>query len=570
MDFASPSQAGRITALLLCLCLSSRALPQEPRADADRKATVRRLYAEKRWEEIVQFAPLSSDPAELDLYRGLALAQLQRWAEARTAFETGRKKEPRDKRFPLELAGVAYRQQKLSEAKTNLKRALRLDRGDVYAQDFLATIYLLEGNLEAALQHWNPIGKPQITNLKFDPRPRVRAVLLDRAFAFSPAEVLHLNDLRTTEARIENMGIFPRYRFELVPEQEQSFAVMFRAAERNGWGDGTLDGLLSLLRGLPYQAVQPEFYNLNHSSLNVTSLQRWDSQKRRLFASLSIPLGQDPKWRPQFYLDGRNENWDLSGTFQGATSPKTDVKLQKAEAGAEIRSVVSGRWTWKSGMSLAYRSFGNLGGITPQAAPFFTGSFSLKYYAGFNYKLLRVPERRFTVDSIVSGQFGKAFARPLGPFGGIEGSLDVHWFPLPRGDDYEMRSRLRAGAIMGRVPLDELFALGIERDNNLWLRAHIGTRHGKKGNAPMGRQFILWNWETDKVVYQNAFLTLKLGPFLDAGKVADSSGDFRSGGWLWDPGVQCKVRVLESLTIVFSYGRNLRSSRNAFYTTVAR
>ena len=210
MDFASPSQAGRITALLLCLCLSSRALPQEPRADADRKATVRRLYAEKRWEEIVQFAPLSSDPAELDLYRGLALAQLQRWAEARTAFETGRKKEPRDKRFLLELAGVAYRQQKLSEAKTNLKRALRLDRGDVYAQDFLATIYLLEGNLEAALQHWNSIGKPQITNLKFDPRPRVRAVLLDRAFAFSPAEVLHLNDLRTTEARIENMGIFPR------------------------------------------------------------------------------------------------------------------------------------------------------------------------------------------------------------------------------------------------------------------------------------------------------------------------------------------------------------------------
>src|SRR5712691_652949 len=206
MDFASPSQAGRVTALLLCLCLSSRALPQEPPADADRWATVRRLYAEKRWEEIVQFVPLSSDPAELELYRGLALAQLQRWAEARTAFEAGRKKEPRDKRFLLELAEVAYRQQKLSEAKTNLKRTMRLDRGDVYAQDFLATICLLEGNLEAALQNWISIGKPQITNLKFDPRPRVRAVLLDRAFAFSPAEVLHLNDLRTTEPALRTWG----------------------------------------------------------------------------------------------------------------------------------------------------------------------------------------------------------------------------------------------------------------------------------------------------------------------------------------------------------------------------
>src|SRR5437870_13048756 len=128
MDFASPSQAARVTALLLCLCLSSGALPQEPPADADRRATVRRLYAEKRWEEIVQFAPLSSDPAELDLYRGLALAQLQRWAEARPVFETGCKTDPRDKRFLLEIAGVAYRQQTMSETNIYLKRSLRIDR----------------------------------------------------------------------------------------------------------------------------------------------------------------------------------------------------------------------------------------------------------------------------------------------------------------------------------------------------------------------------------------------------------------------------------------------------------
>jgi hypothetical protein len=366
------------------------------------------------------------------------------------------------------------------------------------------------------------------------------------------------------------MGIFPRYRIELLPDQAESFVAMSRLTESNGWGDGTLDGLLSLLRGLPYQAIQPEFYNLNRSSMNLRSMLRWDAQKRRLFASFSTPLAQEPRRRFEFYLDGRNEKWDLSDTFRGVPSLQSDVKLQKAEMGLEIRSIVSGRWSWSSGASLSYRNFQGLAGIAPQATPFFADGFSLKYRAGVEHKLLHHPERRLTVDSTVSGHFGKGFADLLGASGGIGGSLDLRWFPLPRGDDYETRGQFRAGAIAGPVPLDELFALGIERDNDFWLRGHIGTRDGKKGSAPMGRRFFLWNWEADKIVHQNAFLTVKLGPFLDAGKIMDPSGDFGSEGWLWDPGLQCKVRVFGSLTFVLSYGRDLRSGRDAFYTTVSR
>jgi len=44
----------------------------------------------------------------------------------------------------------------------------------------------------------------------------------------------------------------------------------------------------------------------------------------------------------------------------------------------------------------------------------------------------------------------------------------------------------------------------------------------------------------------------------------------RAKGWLLEPGIQCRLRVLGSLTIVFSDGRNLRSSRNALYTTALR
>jgi hypothetical protein len=74
----------------------------------------------------------------------------------------------------------------------------------------------------------------------------------------------------------------------------------------------------------------------------------------------------------------------------------------------------------------------------------------------------------------------------------------------------------------------------------------------------------------DKNIYHGAFFKVKLGPFLDNGAVADSSGLFGSQSWLWDAGVQCKLQILGSVTVVLSYGRDLRSGRDVFYGTVLR
>ena len=181
-----------------------------------------------------------------------------------------------------------------------------------------------------------------------------------------------------------------------------------------------------------------------------------------------------------------------------------------------------------------------------------------------------MPERRFTLDSSAEAKTGREFANELKPFSTIRNSLRAHWFPRAEGDDYEIEAQVRAGATAGKATLDEMFQLGIERDNDLWLRGHAGTRDGRKGAAPLGRQFFLANWEMDKNLYQNGFVTVKLGPFLDNGTVADSSGLFGSQRWLWDAGAQSKIRVLGSLTIVLSYGRDLRGGRNVLYGTVLR
>jgi hypothetical protein len=183
---------------------------------------------------------------------------------------------------------------------------------------------------------------------------------------------------------------------------------------------------------------------------------------------------------------------------------------------------------------------------------------------------VRVPERRFRLDTVAELRAGREFANGLGPFGTLRGSLIAHWLPQAQGDDYEMQTRFRAGGTLGKVTVDELFQLGIERDNDLWLRGHAGTIDGRKGAAPLGRRYFLVNWEIDKNVYRNGFLTVKLGPFLDSGAVADSSGLVGSREWLWDAGALCKVRLLGSLTVVLSYGRDLRGARNTFYGSVIR
>ena len=184
--------------------------------------------------------------------------------------------------------------------------------------------------------------------------------------------------------------------------------------------------------------------------------------------------------------------------------------------------------------------------------------------------LIRFPERRFTLDSKASGELGAFFKDPLGRYGQLQGTLAARWLPRARGEDYETQISLHAGRTIGDVPFDQLFTLGFDRDTPLWLRGHPGLQDGQKGGAPLGRDYLLVNSETDKILYRNALITLKAGSFLDTGKTYDSSAFFGSPKWLWDTGVQTKIKVLSQFQIVLGYGKDLRSGRNSFFTTVTK
>ena len=574
LDVVGGSGKGRVIRFWLVLFgLVFFSLPgaaQDGGPEQARLAAAQKAFDAADWGEAARLTEGPADQAsELDLLRGLALSHLEKWDDAKGALEAGARKSPRDSRFPVELAGIAYKQKDFGLAKKDLQAALRLNSNDAYTNEFLSTIYFLEGNLEAALKYWNREDKPRLRSVTFVPALKLSEHLGDRALAANAPQVLTGDALLATESRLDNLGIFSSRRIELTPAESGNYDLTLHVTERNLWGSSKAEGMLSLLSGLPYRTVYPEFYNLGGDAMNLRSLARWDPEKRRVFVDLSLPLYGDPSLRLRFYADARNENWNLSQTFSGLRTPLTDLNMRQVAAGAEFRNVINGRSSWSAGAEAANRNFRNLpGALSPAERAFFTGGGSLAGWLGAERTLWRVPEHRFTLDSSVKATAGREFA--LGPFATLQGSLSARWFPRAKGDDYGMRWQIRAGATAGKTSLDDLFQLGVERDNQLWLRGHPGTIDGRKGAAPLGRRYFLANWELDKNVYDNGLVSVKLGPFLDNGAIADSSGFFGSPGWLWDSGLQCKVRILNGVSVVFSYGQNLRGGKGVFYGTVLR
>ena len=557
--------------LLLLFLLPMRVQAQAGEPAAEKLSEIKKLYDAGNWDAVVRAVPQKPDDSpDVLLYRGLALARLQRWDEAKTAFLAGRERAPGDPRFLVELAGLAYRDKQFSEAKRDLRRALAMNARDDYANNFLASIYFQEGNLEAALKYWNRTGKPKLEDLTFEPPLKLRPLVLDRAFGFARGAEWQREQYLTTQARLRALDLYPGMLFELRAHDDGSFDMGFHAAERNGWGSTKWDGLVSLLRDAPFQAIDPEFYNLGRAGVNWVSTYRWDDEKRRVFTEVSAPVFQNPAARFRFYFDGRNENWNITNTFTPESPALRRLNLEKAAVGTELRFIESGRWEWTAGAEYSYREFRNVLGIPAVAAPLFTCGSSVALRSSVQRWLIRFPERRFTLNAVASGEFGTFFRDPLGRYGRLEATLAARWLPKSRGDDYETQVSLHGGRTIGDVPFDDLFTLGFDRDTPLWLRGHPGLQDGQKGDAPLGRNYVLVNAETDKILYRNGIVTLKAGPFVDTGKTYDPSGFFGSPKWLWDTGVQTKIRVLGGVQIVLGYGKDLRSGRNSFFTTVTK
>ena len=549
------------SALVFCLLLSCLGgLAQTPS-----QAQIDQLQSAHDWAGIVrQLEPLPSRTADQDYAYATALAHLDRLADAKRVFEAGQRLTPRDPRFPTELAGIEFTEKRYPQAARLLRRALRFAPNDTYANDFLGTDYYLEGNVPAALKYWNRVKKPNLAEVQTDPTLRISPVLLDSAFAFAPASEFTLPQYLDSLVRVRGLGIYPRPQFDLRAQADGNFTLAFRGEELNGFGDTKLQALVQIFRELPFQGVSPEYDNLHGQAINIESLLRWDAQKRRGWAEISGPFEHNAKHRWAFDADLRNENWRVRNGFAGDAPMLASLNLRTERVAGTLGSYASDRFRWNAGAEVSHRGYRSVDSgsvLTPQLL---ASGYQLKQLAQVQGAILRIPERRFSLLADARSEAARLWSESPESSEKLQGSLLAHWFPKPEGDDYESQTSLRAGRTLGQVPFDELFMLGLERDSDLPMRAHIGTRDGRKGSAPLGRNYLLVSWETDKNLYSNGLIALKLGPFLDTGAINDPGTALGSHKWLYDLGAQMKFRVF-STTVAFSYGKDLRSGNNAFY-----
>jgi hypothetical protein len=501
------------------------------------------------------------ESAEQDYERGLALARLGDMNGARAALEAGRAKAPADPRFAVELAGVEYRLQNHKAAKRWLKAALTLDCTHAYANDFAGTLFLADRNTRAALKYWNRIDKPRIEDVRYEPPPRLDPILLDRAFAFAPGSLLRLDQYDTTLRRLELLDVFADIRLELVPRRDGAFDLSFRNAERAGTGGTWASRALGLAKGIPYQTVHVDLFNLRGSAVNSVSQLRWDARKRRYSTSLTGPVGDTAARGFRVDFDARDEEWDL-GTPGAIAAPR--FRMRRIEAGAFLHVAAGASWRLHTGFAFGDRRFNELPPLAVQHYGLRDG-LSLEYRFGLRRDLSPSPEKRASIEYVLDFELGRMFRTSAGPFVRLESGFTWQWYPQPRGSDYHLQGRLVAGMIRGQSPFDKLFSLGLERDNDLFLRGHPGTREGRKGSGPLGRDFLVFNLEAGKKLFAGGFWNVTLGPFVDTGTIRDPDGPFGVQEWLIDCGVQSKITLMKQVVLTFSFGKDLRSGGHALY-----
>src|SRR5260370_7025954 len=133
----SPRKGFVIFFIVVLLALGSPAFAQDAASDQTRLPVAQSAFDAGHWEEAAKLArgPADQSP-DFDFLAGLALSRLEKWDEAKLAFDAGARKAPGDSPFLVELAAISYKQRHFRSPQTHLHAALNLNPRDSYSREF--------------------------------------------------------------------------------------------------------------------------------------------------------------------------------------------------------------------------------------------------------------------------------------------------------------------------------------------------------------------------------------------------------------------------------------------------
>ncbi len=564
MDTPGTAQRPRFLKFCLVACLlasSGLSAPVQPPACATPEETIERLADQHDWSSILSVTTglCPSRPAYLDFYRGLALAALGRPAEAIESFRAAVRKSPRQGRYRVELAGALFLEKRWTDARKALLPAFNLpcQRCDEsYLNDFLATLYYLEGNTLAALKYWNRIGKPVLHDLRVSPEDFLRSEILHSAIAFSSGDTLTLSSLRETMAVLEDSRLVSRQFVRLLPRPDKEYDLELVTLPKSGTlSRHPLRSAVLLGRDLPFETVHLSLRNPNGSGLSWQSMVRWDERDSRVSSLLTGPLSGQLDQLFSLEIDLRREAWRLPvGTGLEALS-STDRRLALS---AGFSSRVKDRWKWTTGAEMSWRSAEDPPSGTVDNRALRRGRV-LEYGLGLERAFLYLPEHGFSALASVELRTARFWSTDSHAFGQLEGQVKGRWSLDPNEDRTIIEASFHAGTTKGTVPFDKLYHLGIDRDNVVAFRGHPTKKDGVYGAGPWGERYWLGRADLSRRLYQRPFFSVMAGPFVDIGRVASGPAavpDHRRV--LVDLGIQTRIRLAYSLDVYFTVGVDAR------------
>ena len=484
--------------------------------------------------------------SEASFLLGMALAKQERWADAERELERAVRLRPGYAAAHAELAGVYFKRDRRDKARASLRTALKLDPENSYARSFLAILSYLQDRRLEALHHWNLLGEPQIAQIEVAASENTAPKLVESLFRFNEGEVLDRGQILQAYWVQSRFRLGPRFGWQLDPQPGGSWNLRVDVPP----GSDSFSNKTGFLVENSSRAVFNREIGLglrDGRGRRLAGGVRWDTPRRRAGASAWFPFLSSSSDLLRLGFDARDENWSHT-----ASDTEYDYRTEKVFGAYE--------WLLSERRSLAfhggyqrqeYRFGGEESGL-PQSPHLLAVGLEWNQHwgldAGENARLSWMA--RFDAFSPLAGG-GESSHR-------MTSGLGIDW-TLARKTETRMRLSLQGGVSGRDLPLDHYFLFGIGPDARLPLKAHPELRDGRRGNSPMGRDFVLLGAELGRRLWRWGVLEVGGFVFSDTAFVSDRPFLGGAGEWFQDVGVGLRLRVFGQEFMNVSLGLDTRS-----------
>lgn len=499
--------------------------------------------AESLFRQVLQQEASSSEASFL---LGLALAKQERWSDAERELERAVRLRPGYAVAHAELAGVYFKQDRREKARASLQTALKLDPQNSYARSFLAILSYLQDRRLEALHHWNLLGEPIVAQIEVAASEDTASKLVESLFRFNEAEVLDRGQLLQAYWVQNRFGLGPRFGWRLDPQPGERWNLRIDLPP----GNDSFSNKTGFLIENSSRAVFNREVGLglrDGRGRRLAGGVRWDAPRKRGGASAWFPFLSSSSDLLRLGFDVRDEDWSHtdSGTEYGYRTEKVFGAYE---------------WLMSERRSLAFHGgyqrqefrFGGDDGGLPQSPHLLAAGLEWNQLwgldAGENARLSWMA--RFDAFSPVAGAAGPSHRMMSG--------LGIDW-TVARKTETRMRLSLQGGVSGRDLPLDHYFLFGIGPDARLPLKAHPELRAGRRGNSPMGRDFVLLGSELGRRLWR--WGVLEVGGFVFSDTAFVSGRPFLTGAgeWFQDVGMGVRFRVFGQEFLNVFLGLDTRS-----------